>query len=224
LLEALGRSIVVGEYRNRSFPTEAELAKIHQVSRSVTREAVKMLSAKGLVSARPKQGTFVQPESKWNLFDSDVLRWLLERRTSIALLREFNELRVSVEPQAAKLAATRAAPSSVAAVGAALQRMRNAEEGRDQTLDADIAFHIAVLQASGNPFYAQFSDVVETALRTSIRITNRIAGRSAAIGEHAAVYEAIAAGLPEKAEQAMRALIENVLRLIERVAVEDEFS
>jgi DNA-binding FadR family transcriptional regulator len=140
------------------------------------------------------------------------------------LLREFNELRVSVEPQAAKLAATRAAPSSVAAVGAALQRMRNAEEGRDQTLDADIAFHIAVLQASGNPFYAQFSDVVETALRTSIRITNRIAGRSAAIGEHAAVYEAIAAGLPEKAEQAMRDLIENVLRLIERVAVEDEFS
>jgi DNA-binding FadR family transcriptional regulator len=224
LLEALGRSIVVGEYRNRSFPTEAELAKTHQVSRSVTREAVKMLSAKGLVSARPKQGTFVQPESNWNLFDSDVLRWLLERRTSIALLREFNELRVSVEPQAAKLAATRAAPSSVAAVGAALQRMRDAEEGRDQTLDADIAFHIAVLQASGNPFYAQFSDVVETALRTSIRITNRIAGRSAAIGEHAAVYEAIAAGLPEKAERAMRDLIENVLRLIERVAAEGEYS
>jgi DNA-binding FadR family transcriptional regulator len=102
--------------------------------------------------------------------------------------------------------------------------MRDAEEGRDQTLDADIAFHIAVLQASGNPFYAQFSDVVETALRTSIRITNRIAGRSAAIGEHAAVYEAIAAGLPEKAERAMRDLIENVLRLIERVAAEGEYS
>ena len=222
LLEVLGRAIVVGDYRKRSFPTEAELASIHGVSRSVTREAVKMLSAKGLVGARPKQGTFVQPESIWNLFDTDVLRWLLERRTSLALLREFSELRVAVEPQAAKLAAIRAAPSSVAAVGAALQWMHEADQGRGDTLDADIAFHVAVLQASGNPFFSQFRDVVETALRSSIRVTNRIAGRSAAVDEHAAVYEAIAAGAPERAERAMRDLIEEVLRLIEGVAAEDQ--
>lgn len=221
LLEALGRAIVVGDYRKRSFPTEAELARIHGVSRSVTREAVKMLSAKGLVGARPKQGTFVQPESVWNLFDTDVLRWLLERRTSLALLREFNELRVAVEPHAAKLAAARAAPSSVAAVGAALLRMHEADEGRDDPLDADIAFHVAVLEASGNAFFSQFRDVVETALRSSIRVTNRIAGRSAAVDEHRAVYDAIAAGMPDRAERAMRDLIEAVLRLIERVAAED---
>src|SRR3546814_6476871 len=94
-LEALGRAIVVGDYKTRPFPTEAELAKTHDVSRSVTREAVKMLTAKGLLGARPKQGTFVQPEGNWNLFDTDVLRWLLERRSSISLLRQFNDLRIA---------------------------------------------------------------------------------------------------------------------------------
>lgn len=220
LLESLGRAIVVGEYKSRAFPTEAELAKIHGISRSVTREAVKMLTAKGLLGARPKSGTFVQPEANWNLFDTDVLRWLLGRRRSINLLRRFTELRVAVEPHGAKLAAARAAPHHVAAIKHALQRMREAELGRDNTLDADIAFHIAILEATGNPFYAQFRDVVDTALRTSIRFTNRIAGRSAKIDEHSAVYESIAAGDPASAENAMRTLIEDVLVLIEQVALD----
>src|SRR6478736_3358498 len=105
LLEVLGRSIVIGDYQVRSFPNEAELAKQHGVSRSVTREAVKMLTAKGLLSARPRQGTVVQPATNWNLFDTDVLRWLLERQFSIDLLRQFNQLRVAIEPEAAALAA-----------------------------------------------------------------------------------------------------------------------
>src|SRR3546814_17748571 len=75
----IGRANVVGNYDCSTFPTEAELAKQHGVSRSVTREAVKMLTAKGLLSARPRQGTIVQPTPSWNLFDTDVLRWLLER-------------------------------------------------------------------------------------------------------------------------------------------------
>ena len=101
LQEVLGRAIVVGDYTDKPFPTEAEIVKQHGISRSVTREAVKMLAAKGLLGARPKQGTFVRPPDKWNLFDTDVLRWLLERRRSLTLLRHFNELRFAVEPQAA---------------------------------------------------------------------------------------------------------------------------
>src|SRR5882672_8687603 len=83
LLDSLGRSIVIGHYDKRTFPTEAELAKQHSVSRSVTREAVKMLCAKGLLSARPRQGTIIEPTTSWNLFDADVLRWTLERKFSI---------------------------------------------------------------------------------------------------------------------------------------------
>src|ERR1044072_2921484 len=105
MLDALGRSIVIGNYDKRAFPTEAELARQHGVSRSVTREAVKMLTAKGLLSARPRQGTIIQPSSSWNLFDTDVLRWLLERKFSLELLRQFSGLRIAIEPEAAAPAA-----------------------------------------------------------------------------------------------------------------------
>jgi DNA-binding FadR family transcriptional regulator len=214
LLESLGRAIVTGAYDERPFPTEAELARHHKVSRSVTREAVKMLTAKGLLSARPRQGTSVQPSRQWNLFDTDVLRWLLERTFSIDLLRQFNELRVAIEPEAAGLAALHASDDQRAAINAGLERMQAADEGRDDTLDADIAFHVAVLQASGNPFYAQFRDVVSTALRSSIRFTNRFKGHSASVPEHAAVRDAILAGDADRARQAMRGIILDVLALI----------
>lgn len=215
MLDTLGRAIVTGQYEARAFPTEAELAKQHGVSRSVTREAVKMLTAKGLVSARPRQGTMVRPAASWNLFDTDVLRWLLERQFSIELLRDFNQLRIAIEPEAAALAARFGDSDDLLAITAGLERMKAAEEGHDETLDADIAFHVAILQASKNPFYAQFRDVVSTALRTSIRFTNRIKGRSASVADHGAVRDAIAARDPDAARAAMRHLIGDVLELIE---------
>jgi len=215
MLDAIGRAIVVGDYDGSTFPTEAELAKQHGVSRSVTREAVKMLTAKGLLSARPRQGTIVQPTTSWNLFDTDVLRWLLERQFSIDLLRQFNELRVAIEPEAAALAARVATVDDIERVNAGLKRMEKAERGEDDALDSDIAFHVAVLRASRNPFYAQFRDVVSTALRTSIRFTNRVKGRTANVADHAAVRDAIAGGNPDKARKAMRALISDVLELID---------
>src|SRR4051812_5173598 len=90
LTDTLGKAIVTGVYDDTRFPTEAELAVQHNVSRSVTREAVKMLTAKGLLTARPRKGTTVLPASSWNLFDTDVLRWLLERKFSLELLRQFS--------------------------------------------------------------------------------------------------------------------------------------
>ncbi|MBB4617870.1 FadR/GntR family transcriptional regulator [Sphingomonas abaci] len=215
MLDNLGRAIVTGHYDQRPFPTEAELARQHGVSRSVTREAVKMLTAKGLLSARPRQGTVIQPSGNWNLFDTDVLRWLLERKFSIELLVHFNQLRVAIEPEAAALAAGFAGPGDHRDIAAGLERMRAAEAGEDDPLDADIAFHVAILRASKNPFYAQFRDVVATALRTSIRFTNRIKGRTANIADHQAVAEAIAAGDGVAARAAMRRLIQDVLTLID---------
>ena len=215
MLDALGRAIVVGHYDNLFFPAEAELARQHGVSRSVTREAVKMLTAKGLLSARPRQGTIIQPAACWNLFDTDVLHWLLERKFSVDLLRQFNELRIGIEPEAAALAAAGATPAEQAAIAAGLARMVAAEAGNDDPLDADIAFHVAVLEASRNPFYKQFRDMVATALRTSIRFTNRIKGRSASIEDHRAVHDAIAARDAAGARTAMKRIIGDVLILIE---------
>ncbi|MDP5278742.1 FadR/GntR family transcriptional regulator [Sphingomonas sp. DG1-23] len=221
LVDAVGRAIVRGEYADRPFPTEADLSKEHGISRSVTREAIKMITAKGLLGARPKIGTFIQPEESWNLFDVDVLRWLMEQKLSSALLRQFNELRLTVEPQAAAWAARRARPAQVTAILSGLTRMREAAEGNGDPLSADIDFHVAVLRASGNPFLSQFRDIVTTALRTSIRVTNRQAGGKACIDDHAAVYEAIAAGKPEEAAAAMAKLIDDVLDYIDRTPPRD---
>jgi DNA-binding FadR family transcriptional regulator len=215
LLDSIGRAIVTGQFGSAVFPTEAELAKQHGVSRSVTREAVKMLTAKGLLSARPRQGTIVQPTSSWNLFDADVLRWMLERQLSIDLLRQFNELRVAVEPEAASLAARVAGEDDIRRIDEGLCRMQAAECGFDDPLEADIAFHVAVLRASKNPFYIQLREVVSTALRTSIRFTNRIKGRTADVAEHAKVRDAIASRDPDVARIAMRTIIGDVLVLIE---------
>lgn len=224
LLEALGRAIVTGYYDKRVFPTEAELAQQHAVSRSVTREAVKMLTAKGLLSARPRQGTIIQPTTYWNLFDADVLRWILERKLSVELLRHFNQLRVAIEPAAAALAAIHADAAQRQAISAGLARMEAAEKGQDNALDADIAFHVAVLRASNNPFFLQFRDVVSTALRSSIRFTNRIAGRSASVADHAAVRDAIVKRNEAGARAAMQRIISDVLELIEKDGVKKQSS
>src|SRR3546814_9150319 len=94
-----------------------------------------------------------------------------------------------MEPEAAALAARVATVDDIERVNAGLKRMEKAERGEDDALDSDIAFHVAVLRASRNPFYAQFRDVVSTALRTSIRFTNRVKGRTANVADHAAVRD-----------------------------------
>ncbi|MBL0923082.1 MAG: FadR family transcriptional regulator [Sphingomonadaceae bacterium] len=214
MLDMLGKAIVIGQYDDRPFPTEAELAKQYDVSRSVVREAVKMLGAKGLLTARPRKGTTIQSTDHWNLFDIDVLRWLLDRKFSLTVLRQFSELREAIEPAAAALAASAHTAEGLATIEAGYARMEAAEHGDDDPLEADIAFHIAILQASANPFYAQFRDVVTTALRTSIRFTNRFKGRTASLPQHKAVLDAIAHRRPEEARAAMAALIADVMALI----------
>jgi len=214
LLDSLGRKIVTGSYDRQPFPTEAQLADAYAVSRSVTREAVKMLTAKGLLSARPRQGTIVLPRAAWNLFDADVLNWLLERKFSIDLLLQFTDLRAAIEPAAAELAARHEDAAAIAVIAAGFERMRNAADGDDDPLESDIEFHVAVLRASGNPFFAQFKDVVSTALQTSIRFTNKIAGHTADLPAHEAVFAAIAAGDAPRARRAMDDLIALTRRLI----------
>ncbi|WP_343614321.1 FadR/GntR family transcriptional regulator [Novosphingobium sp.] len=222
MLDALGRAIVTGAFKGKAFPTESDLAHTYDVSRSVTREATKMLSAKGLLTARPRQGTSIQPEASWNLFDTDVLRWLLEREFSLELLSHFTQLRVAIEPMAAELAARNASPQGLALIHAAYRRMEAAEQGKDDGLLADIAFHVAILEASNNPFYAQFRDVVGTALKKSIVFTNRFAGRQASLPAHKAVMDAIEAGDTANSYATMSMIVREVMLLIDVAGREGE--
>jgi DNA-binding FadR family transcriptional regulator len=212
----LGIAIVTGVYSaGNSIPIEAELCRQYGASRSVLREAVKMLTAKGLLGARPRRGTWVQPEEKWNLLDPDVLGWLLERKYSPALLIEFTEIRLAVEPGAAALAARVAGPEEKAAIRHGIERMQAADRGDDDPLDSDIAFHVAVLRASRNRFYAQLTGFTATALRFSIQTTNRYKGvQLASIADHKKVADAIIAGKSVAAGQAMHKLIQEALDLI----------
>jgi DNA-binding FadR family transcriptional regulator len=216
IVQDLGVAIVSGKYSKRNpFPVEADLCHQYGASRSVLREAVKMLTAKGLLQARPRQGTWVQPEQSWNLLDPDVLRWLFERKPWMELLIEFTQVRLAIEPGAAALAAQVAGPEAKAQIQRALERMIAAERGDDDPLESDIAFHVAVLEASGNKFFVQLRELVHTALRFSIRITNRRKGvRLASVADHKKIADAILAGKPQAAANYMRVLIQEVLDLI----------
>jgi len=216
IVHDLGVAVVTGTYSEQNpFPVEAELCRQYGASRSVLREAVKMLTAKGLLGARPRQGTWVQPEENWNLLDPDILGWLLERKFSPALLIDFTEIRLAVEPGAAALAAKVAGAAEKAAVASAIERMQAAERGDDDPLESDIAFHVAVLRASRNRFYAQLTGLTATALRISIRTTNRYKGvQLASVADHKKVADAIIAGRSAAAAEAMRKLIQEALDLI----------
>jgi DNA-binding FadR family transcriptional regulator len=216
IVNDLGLAIVTETYRPREpFPTEAELCLRYDASRPVLREAVKMLTAKGLLVGRKRAGTLVQPEGHWNLLDPDVLRWMLQREFSIDLLIDFTEIRMSIEPRAAALAAHSASGPQRRAISDAIDRMFAADRRKDDALEADIAFHIAVLEASNNRFMRQFTGLAETTLRFSIRRTNEYKGvpRASAL-EHKAVADAIVEGRAKLAAERMSDLIRGALDLL----------
>jgi DNA-binding FadR family transcriptional regulator len=197
-------------------PSEAVLCEQFSVSRSATREAVKMLSAKGLISSRPKQGITVNPESNWNLYDSEVLEWILKSKPSLQLLKEFTQVRFAIEPEAAALAAINATDEQLAQIENALSRMADADNGLDDPLEADIEFHTSILEASGNRFFAQLSDFIGTALRVSIRYTNKIKGVPGAdVQMHADIFNTIKSRDEKAAREAVSTILVEALELIE---------
>lgn len=223
LVERIGGQIVRGDVAaGGSLSIEAELARQHETSRTVIREAVKMLTAKGLVGSRPRRGTYVEPESRWNILDPDVLRWTLQRRFSFELMRDFLVAREGIEPKAAASAALRQDRTAIAAIAARLDDMREASAGRMNSLESDIAFHTAILHASGNRFFVQFSHVIETALRFSIQLTNSAKGvRMASVEGHERIYLAIDRGDAPGAERAAQALLTEALQLLDERALQD---
>ncbi|MEM8982405.1 MAG: FadR/GntR family transcriptional regulator [Pseudomonadota bacterium] len=219
----LGKAIISGEYgKHNPVPSEADLCKQLDVSRSAAREAVKSLAAKGLLTSRARQGIRVRPEQDWNLFDADVLGWIRESNPSLELLREFTELRLAVEPEAAHLAARHQEVAAIETIAAALERMRRAETGLEDPLEADIDFHTSIMTASGNRFFGQLGRITDTTLRVSIRYTNRLKGVQAAdYDEHRAIYQAIASGDDIAAKRTTERLVDEALRLINAALLTD---
>jgi DNA-binding FadR family transcriptional regulator len=216
VVQSLGRAIVSGEYQPNSIFQIADLCTEFKASRTVMREAVKTLTAKGLVTSRASVGSIVQDELRWNLSDPDVLDWFLHvKGNTVPLLREFIDFRMGIEPSAAALAATRGDADAIALIFKALDRMRAAERGEDNALDADVDFHVAILHASGNRFFINMRHTVDVALHISIRVTNRAKGVTlASVADHARIAEAIKAGDAEGARQATYDLLSEAQKLL----------
>ena len=216
VVQSLGRSIVSGEYPTLAVFQIADLCTQFKASRTVMREAVKTLTAKGLVTSRASVGSIVQGERNWNLSDPDVLDWFLHvKGNTIPLIREFIDFRMEIEPGAAALAAERGDAQAIAAIFKALERMRAAEQGEDHALDADVDFHVAILHASGNRFFINMRHTIDVALHISIRVTNRTKGVTlASIADHARIADAIQAGDAKGARCAMRDLLSEAQKLL----------
>jgi DNA-binding FadR family transcriptional regulator len=218
----LGAAIVSGRLdHDAPFPTELELCRRYGASRTALREAIKMLTAKGLLVVRPRTGARIRPEPDWNLLDPEVLQWLLERAFSYDLLIEFTEIRLAVEPGAAALAAHCTDPVAQQAIAAAAEGLFAAERGEVDPLEADIAFHVAILNASGNRFYLQLRDMIAAALRFSIRLTNDYKGMTTTAKDHKRIADAVLAGDAAAAAEATHVLIVEALDLIRRAQAEN---
>lgn len=212
----LGRRIVRGDFPpGTALPQEAALCEELDVSRTVVREAVKVLTAKGLVDSRPKRGTVVRPSKSWSHLDPDVLQWRTEADADGSQLIYLSELRQAVEPAAAALAALRASEEDIALIAAACQQMEDSISSVEAFLAADQQYHIRVLQASGNPFFGPVANVVSSALLVSLRVTNRKpVDNATSVPIHQRVLKAIIARQPAKAEAAMKRLLEDAAQRI----------
>lgn len=207
VLWELGFAIVSGHYPQGSIlPSDSELLDRFGVSRTVLREALKTLAAKGLIEARARIGTRVLPRGRWNLFDADVLAWHFELGPDIAFLRSLAEVRIGIEIEAAALAAERASPEQAETMIACVDRMAGAENPADFARH-DLEFHRAVAEASGNPFMASISALVEMALTAAFTISSPVndpAALAVTVGVHRRIAEAIRDRNPTAARAAMR--------------------
>jgi DNA-binding FadR family transcriptional regulator len=210
ILDLLGEAIATGRYApGASVPPEPALCEEFGVSRTVVREAIKSLVAKGLVSTGPKVGTKVLPPAHWNWFDPEVVAWQSRAGLTREFLRELQELRSLVEPAAARLAAERATASDIEALKAAFSGMKQAIEQGGDYASSDLAFHQALLQGAGNRLLVQMSKALAALLRTSFELANgRTDAQAESLPRHKAVLDAVVARQPLKAQRACEKLIE----------------
>jgi DNA-binding FadR family transcriptional regulator len=208
VIEDIGESIVSGALQpGDALPGEAQLATQMAVSRTVLREALKVLAAKGLIETRQKTGMRVRDPRHWNHLDADVLGWRCAAMPTDDFVDKLVEMRAIIEPAAVAAAARRREPAQLEAIGEALEAMEESTT-LDEWAVADLHFHEAVLAATNNELLSSLFGVIEAALGTFFVMSARTAKNfKYALPHHRAVYEAIRRRRPNEAAAAMQAMI-----------------
>ena len=209
----LGAAIVSGKIApGETLSGEVANAEALDVSRSAYREAVQVLTAKGLVESRPKAGTRVLPRSRWNILDPTVLAWAFSEEPDPQFIRDLFELRAIVEPAAARLAAERRSKDDLKAMKDALARMRRYTLATEAGRAADRDFHDALLVATQNNAVVALSASIGAAVNWTTQFKQRLRALPRdPVPDHARVYDAVAAGDAEAAGAAMRLLVDLAL-------------
>lgn len=209
LLDAVGRDIVSGQLPAGVVVKAEELRVRYDVSLSVVREAVRVLESLGMIRPVRRVGLVILAMTEWTILDPLVIRWRMAVRPA-QQLRSLTELRVAIEPEAAGLAAEHSVPEAAEAIMAYAARMRTAGRNGDihGVLDADVAFHRAVLGAGGNELFASFDTVVAEILtgRTEAGLMPRFPHPDA-MQWHFDVADAIGREEPERAREAMAKIV-----------------
>ena len=210
LVSALVEAIVSGEMpENATLPNEAELMARYKVSRTALREAMQFLNAQGMVRSRTRAGTVVLPGDEWNFLDPMVLDAALRHRANTSFYEALLEARALLEPEAASLAATKATARQLADIEEAFLAMIESNSRDNEAWSrADLAFHTAIIEASGNWIYRHFASVIRAALLVTFRLTHRhTTSHGDVVAMHRDVLEAIRLRKPEEAAAAMEVLI-----------------
>ena len=221
VLDALGQAIVEGRPPVGAVLPLDELGARFGVSRSVLREAVRVLQSLGMVEPRQKVGTIVQPRSSWDMVHPQLVAWRGRSGEYSTQMRELLELRLGLEPVGARLCAATTDPLRTALVRQAAVTMVDAAASGDERryLEADVAFHTGLLQGSGNAVLSHFAATVEAVLRTRTaeRRSTITAWTPEAARAHLALADALVAG---DAEGSSRAAHELILGTLEEFAHE----
>jgi GntR family galactonate operon transcriptional repressor len=207
-VEALALRILSGEIPEGATLDLLALREELDVSLTALREALKVLSAKGIIDARQKRGTFVLPRTAWNNLDGDVMRWRSAGPPDFALLENLTEVRTIVEPAAARLAAERATDEDVQSLDDALGRMAKADGQAADAIAADLDFHRALLAATHNPLLVEMERVIANGLAQRDKVVHNADPADDPVPSHRAVLDAIRARDAVAAEEAMRALVD----------------
>jgi GntR family transcriptional regulator, galactonate operon transcriptional repressor len=209
-VETLGSRIVNGYYTPGSQLPPHELERELGISNTVLREAMRVLAAKGLIESRQKLGTVVKPRSSWSLLDADLLRWQ-ESHEDATFLDDLAEVRFIVEPAAARLAAARRNDEDLTDLREALQAMTDAGTNATAVIDADLAFHRALLYAAHNELLSRMEFIIEAGLRARDMIVHNRSQWPDSVPVHSAICEAVEAGDAGAAEQAVLVLLDQAL-------------